>query len=145
MSCSTLDPKSASKQRKKDIKLLQTLFKNTYITPASCFQVKIYFDVRFQLNSILFFLFSFSEFWYFISKLFWPTLRKNVWEIEKHHLQIKISNNLFEQCRSGKILTQNAFHGGFSHLVYQNNYNSKWKKLMGFRNLLTRKVRKEYV
>ena len=47
-------------------------------------------------------------------------------------MQEKLEKELFE-----------LVHGGFSYLINLNNYNSNWKKLLGFRNM-QEKLEKDY-
>ena len=43
----------------------------------------------------------------------------------------------------GKRMLFKYFTGGFSYLINQNNWNSNWNKILGFRNM-QEKLKKKY-
>ena len=83
-------------------------------------------------------------------KLFWPSVRKKCSSEWEKLLKFKAEDQefanflrLLEQSIR-KVKDQNNFWSkmlfkliseGFSDLINQNNYNSNWKKLLGFRNM----------
>ena len=71
-----------------------------------------------------------------LSKLFRPTLRKKHLKSFSRSLEQFVWNSE----RSGQFLVFNRMFfylvpGGFSDLINQDNFNSNWKKLLGFKNL----------
>ena len=79
-----------------------------------------------------------------LSKLFWPTVRKNE-KCSSVREKLKAKNLRSQEQFIQTVKGQSLFcyrmcffllvPGGFLDVINQNNYNSNWKKILGCRNL----------
>ena len=68
-----------------------------------------------------------------LTKLFWPTVRNTCSSDREQFL--RSLEQFIQTVKGQQFLVTECFLAGFSYLINWNNWNSNWKKLLGFWNM----------